>query len=230
MLSLSILSPFASAAEADQTQEKIENVKTHKPPTAQELEKHMQAPKKSKDNDLDESGDVSASWVGIIIRLAVVAYSSYKTYERVSEQYVEDAVDSEYGLGYFSSDSSVLERYVVGPSDDYIQFTLNKGDSPWGMRHILGKHHPKYYYGIDWGTKNTMHYDTTTMEDIGNMINIIAWQGTNSTYIHKQLKAGLRATVKGAWLGEDYVLVIGSNKQVITLYPDGWNSVTYEEN
>ncbi|EJL31413.1 hypothetical protein [Brevibacillus sp. BC25] len=160
--------------------------------------------------------------IGIIIRAGVVAWKGYKTYERVSEAYVENAIEDHYGLKSSRSSTTLME-YQVGSE----VFELKFGTSKWGLEHILGKHHPKYYYGIDFGKKNSMFEPNIGIEDIENMITILSFQSNNDDKIEKALKNGKRATVYGSWLGEEYTLVIEDGK-VITLYPDGWNMVEYD--
>ncbi|RNB58170.1 hypothetical protein EDM57_08675 [Brevibacillus gelatini] len=160
--------------------------------------------------------------IPILIRAGVIIWRGYKTYEWVSEEIVEGAIEEHYGLRYASSNTSLMQ-YKVGNEVFHLRF----GNRNFGLEHILGKHHPEYYYGIGFGSgTNTMFDPSITIEDIENMIAVISHQ--NKTRIERALRNDERVVVRGTWQDEEYRLVIDDGK-VITLYPYGWNEAQYED-
>ncbi|MCF7753210.1 MULTISPECIES: hypothetical protein [Paenibacillus] len=219
LFTVSVPQAFASGAE-DQNLKK-ERIVTEeiKNDTLEILENSRES------NNVQPQNEIRpANIFRIIMQAAKLLYGTSKTYAKVTEAYVEKAIENEFEaeLPFLVTRYSLIkEIWLIGTSD-YIE--LKFGTQDGGMEHIMSKHHPKYWTGLGYKAvqQNSFFYETTSMRDI---VTIIATVANYSESNKKAIRANTSGpvAVDGYYDGKKYRLVVNSDYEVVTLYPYGWN-------
>lgn len=188
------------------------------------------------EQSVEESSDENKSQVtpqlnpvAILLTSAGILWNANKYYEAVKESYIEEAVEKEFDLpkdclgGFSVCESETIMDIDLDGETIYLSF----GDADdYGFTHILGKHHPRYYYS-NLFEKNMPHSfldPGTSFNDIKKMVSAIAKE--NKRNIKKHGIDG-KINVIGTYKNKKYVLVV-NEREVVTLYPYDFNQATYK--
>ncbi|MBY0202781.1 MULTISPECIES: hypothetical protein [Paenibacillus] len=158
----------------------------------------------------------------IVMEAAKLLFGATKTYNKVTEAYVENAIENEFKdeLPFLVTRNSLIEEFWLIGTNEYVE--LKFGTSDRGLEHILSKHHPKYWTGLGYREYNSFFNDTTSMRDIISIIAVVANQTQNNKNKIIANNSG-NVSVDGTYDGKKYRLVVSSDYEVVTLYPLGWN-------
>ncbi|UOY93698.1 hypothetical protein MUG87_06155 [Ectobacillus sp. JY-23] len=152
----------------------------------------------------------------ILIYATQIAWKGVKTYYKVKEAKVEQAIEDYYG-SCFSRYTDLKVIKLEGSSKTIV---LEHGTQDWGMEHILSKHHPGYWTGLGYGSTNTFFDDSFTFSDIENVIITVANYGNNEKTILNNYSK--KVVLDGYYQNKAYRLVI-TNGSITTVYPYKWN-------
>lgn len=164
----------------------------------------------------------AASIVRIVMQAAKLLFGATKTYNKVTEAYVEKAIENEFEaeLPFLVTRNSIIKEFWLIGTSEYVE--LKFGTSDRGLEHILSKHHPKYWTGLGYREYNSFFNDTTSMREIVEIAIVVANQTQNNKNKIIANNSG-NVSVDGTYDGKQYRLVVSSDYEVVTLYPLGWN-------
>ena len=132
--------------------------------------------------------------VRIIMTTAKILWKTYKTFLKVKEAQVEAAIEKKYGTIY----NRYTDLRSIKLENTKKTIVLEHGTSDWGMEHILSKHHPKYWTGLGYKSKNSFFPENFSFTDIENVIITVANYGNNDkTILNYGFGYGKKTSVKG---------------------------------
>ncbi|WP_405171243.1 hypothetical protein MHI12_00960 [Paenibacillus sp. FSL H8-0280] len=158
--------------------------------------------------------------VSIIMYLARIAYGATKTYAKVTENHVEDAIKDYFDLSVLTTQyTNIKELWLIGSNK---KVTIEFGTQSRGFEHIMSKHHPKYWTGLGYREYNSFFNDTTSMQEIVDIIAVVInYSDENKQKILNNYSNNV--AVDGYYSGKLYRVVVDGNLKVVTAYPYGWN-------